>query len=78
MWLLVRQVYKGKDEILLSKLILEPAHSILTQSYDCRLRMVGFSLLAFYVQFSFPSVSLRLFTSNPEIPRIWHLSNVSH
>lgn len=34
------QVYKGKDEILLSKLILEPQHSILTQSYDSRLRMV--------------------------------------
>ena len=32
-------VYKGKDEILLSKLILEPAHSILTQSYDSRLRL---------------------------------------
>lgn len=35
-----RQVYKGKDEILLSKLILEPQHSVLRQSYDCRLRMV--------------------------------------
>ena len=34
-------VYKGKDEILLSKLILEPQHSILTQSYDSRLRMVS-------------------------------------
>ncbi|MCJ1433272.1 hypothetical protein MMC27_002631 [Xylographa pallens] len=33
------QVYKGKDEILLSKLILEPTHSILTQSYDSRLRL---------------------------------------
>ncbi|MCJ1290770.1 hypothetical protein MMC34_002312 [Xylographa carneopallida] len=32
-------VYKGKDEILLSKLILEPSHSILTQSYDSRLRL---------------------------------------
>lgn len=32
-------VYKGKDEILLSKLILDPAHSILTQSYDSRLRL---------------------------------------
>ncbi|MCJ1444990.1 MAG: hypothetical protein MMC23_005494 [Stictis urceolatum] len=32
-------VYKGKDEILLSRLILEPAHSILTQSYDSRLRL---------------------------------------
>ncbi|KAF2489831.1 N-terminal nucleophile aminohydrolase [Lophium mytilinum] len=32
-------VYKGKDEILLSKLILDPSHSILTQSYDSRLRL---------------------------------------
>ncbi|MCJ1474800.1 hypothetical protein MMC13_003460 [Lambiella insularis] len=32
-------VYKGTDEILLSKLILEPTHSILTQSYDSRLRL---------------------------------------
>ncbi|KAI4148788.1 MAG: hypothetical protein L6R39_002693 [Caloplaca ligustica] len=32
-------VYKGKDQILLSKLILEPQHSILTQSYDSRLRL---------------------------------------
>ncbi|KAI9716629.1 MAG: hypothetical protein M1828_007607 [Chrysothrix sp. TS-e1954] len=32
-------VYKGKDEILLSNLILSPAHSILTQSYDSRLRL---------------------------------------
>ena len=32
-------MYKGKEEILLSKLILEPTHSILTQSYDCRLRL---------------------------------------
>lgn len=32
-------VYKGKNEILLSKLILDPAHSILTQSYDSRLRL---------------------------------------
>lgn len=32
-------VYKGKDEILLSKLILEPTHSILKQSYDARLRL---------------------------------------
>ena len=39
------QVYKGKDEIVLSHLILEPQHSILTQSYDCRLRLVGHSLL---------------------------------
>ncbi|KAI4089443.1 MAG: hypothetical protein L6R37_008037 [Teloschistes peruensis] len=33
------EVYKGKDEILLSELILEPQHSILTQSYDSRLRL---------------------------------------
>lgn len=32
-------VYKGKDDILLSNLILHPAHSILTQSYDARLRL---------------------------------------
>ncbi|KAI9678681.1 MAG: hypothetical protein M1817_005738 [Caeruleum heppii] len=32
-------VYKGKDEILLSNLILAPTHSILTQSYDSRLRL---------------------------------------
>lgn len=32
-------LYKGRDEILLSKLILDPAHSILTQSYDSRLRL---------------------------------------
>ena len=35
-----RQVYKGKDEILLSELILNPSHSILTQSFDSRLRLV--------------------------------------
>lgn len=35
-----QKVYKGKDEILLSKLILEPQHSVLRQSYDCRLREV--------------------------------------
>lgn len=34
------QVYKGRNEILLSNLILDPAHSILTQSYDSRLRLV--------------------------------------
>lgn len=33
------QVYKGSDEILLSKLILDPSHSILTQSFDSRLRL---------------------------------------
>ncbi|KAL1842687.1 hypothetical protein VTJ49DRAFT_4466 [Mycothermus thermophilus] len=32
-------VYKGSDEILLSKLVLEPAHSILRQSFDSRLRL---------------------------------------
>lgn len=35
------QVYKGSDEILLSKLILEPTHSILKQSFDSRLRLVS-------------------------------------
>lgn len=32
-------VYKGSDEILLSKLILDPTHSILKQSFDARLRL---------------------------------------
>ncbi|KAK3901158.1 nucleophile aminohydrolase [Staphylotrichum tortipilum] len=32
-------VYKGSDEILLSKLVLNPAHSILKQSFDSRLRL---------------------------------------
>ncbi|CAI6341204.1 unnamed protein product [Periconia digitata] len=32
-------VYKGTDEILLSDLILNPTHSILTQSFDSRLRL---------------------------------------
>ncbi|KAK2755118.1 hypothetical protein FQN54_006647 [Arachnomyces sp. PD_36] len=32
-------VYKGRNDILLSKLITEPSHSILTQSYDSRLRL---------------------------------------
>ncbi|KAH7343039.1 nucleophile aminohydrolase [Rhexocercosporidium sp. MPI-PUGE-AT-0058] len=32
-------VFKGSDEILLSKLILDPTHSILTQSFDSRLRL---------------------------------------
>ncbi|KAJ2906615.1 hypothetical protein MKZ38_000870 [Zalerion maritima] len=32
-------VYKGSDEILLSKLILDPTHSILKQSFDSRLRL---------------------------------------
>ncbi|KAF2260152.1 N-terminal nucleophile aminohydrolase [Lojkania enalia] len=32
-------VYKGKEEILLSELILDPTHSILTQSFDSRLRL---------------------------------------
>ena len=33
------QVYKGSKPIILSKLITEPSHSILTQSYDSRLRL---------------------------------------
>ncbi|KAG5966325.1 hypothetical protein E4U58_002553 [Claviceps cyperi] len=32
-------LYKGSDEILLSKLILDPSHSILKQSFDSRLRL---------------------------------------
>ncbi|KAB8296707.1 hypothetical protein EYC80_002127 [Monilinia laxa] len=32
-------VYKGSDAILLSKLILDPTHSILNQSFDSRLRL---------------------------------------
>lgn len=32
-------VFKGSDEILLSKLILNPTHSILKQSFDSRLRL---------------------------------------
>ncbi|KAF2742031.1 N-terminal nucleophile aminohydrolase [Sporormia fimetaria CBS 119925] len=32
-------VYKGKNDILLSELILDPSHSILTQSFDSRLRL---------------------------------------
>ncbi|KAI9640206.1 glutamine amidotransferase subunit [Ciborinia camelliae] len=32
-------VYKGSDAILLSKIILEPTHSILNQSFDSRLRL---------------------------------------
>jgi len=32
-------IYKGRQEILLAHLILNPTHSILTQSYDCRLRL---------------------------------------
>ncbi|KAL2023866.1 hypothetical protein VTK56DRAFT_643 [Thermocarpiscus australiensis] len=32
-------VYKGTNEILLSKLVLDPAHSILKQSFDSRLRL---------------------------------------
>lgn len=38
------QLYKGSDEILLSKLILDPTHSILKQSFDSRLRLVGLPL----------------------------------
>jgi glutamine amidotransferase len=37
----ILQVYKGSDEILLSKLVLDPAHSILKQSFDSRLRLVS-------------------------------------
>lgn len=33
------QVYKGSKPIILSKLMTEPSHSILTQSYDSRLRL---------------------------------------
>jgi hypothetical protein len=36
-----RQIYKGRHEIRLSKLVTEPSHSILTQSYDSRLRLVS-------------------------------------
>ncbi|KAL9109863.1 MAG: hypothetical protein Q9227_005566 [Pyrenula ochraceoflavens] len=32
-------VYKGSKSIILSKLVTEPSHSILTQSYDSRLRI---------------------------------------
>lgn len=32
-------MYKGRSDILLSNLILSPSHSILTQSYDSRLRL---------------------------------------
>ncbi|KAJ5082558.1 hypothetical protein N7532_011601 [Penicillium argentinense] len=32
-------IYKGLNEIRLSKLVTEPSHSILTQSYDSRLRL---------------------------------------
>ncbi|KAI1337492.1 nucleophile aminohydrolase [Xylariaceae sp. FL0016] len=32
-------VYRGSDDILLSKLILDPTHSILKQSFDSRLRL---------------------------------------
>jgi hypothetical protein len=35
-----QQIYKGRNEIRLSKLVTEPSHSILTQSYDSRLRLV--------------------------------------
>jgi len=51
------QVYKGRDEMLLSTLILDPAHSILTQSYDSRLRLVVIS-------------ELRTFSSVTDILRI--------
>lgn len=39
-------VYRGSDEILLSKLILDPTHSILRQSFDSRLRLVSCTTLA--------------------------------
>src|SRR5436190_20638040 len=32
-------VYCGSSPIILSKLVIEPSHSILTQSYDSRLRL---------------------------------------
>jgi glutamine amidotransferase len=32
-------IYRGTDEILLSKLLLDPTHSILRQSFDSRLRL---------------------------------------
>lgn len=38
------QVYKGRHEIRLSKLVTEPSHSILTQSYDSRLRLVSYNM----------------------------------
>ena len=41
----MNQIYKGRNEIRLSKLVTEPSHSILTQSYDSRLRLVCFSHL---------------------------------
>ena len=35
----MQKVYKGSKPIILSKLVTEPSHSILTQSYDSRLRI---------------------------------------
>lgn len=32
-------IFKGRESILLADLLLRPTHSILTQSYDCRLRL---------------------------------------
>ncbi|KAJ1965295.1 glutamine amidotransferase subunit [Dimargaris xerosporica] len=34
-------VYKGKQPALIADLILRPAHSIINQSFDCRLRLEG-------------------------------------
>lgn len=39
-------VFKGKDPILLSSLLTRPAHSIIKQSYDSRLRMHNISINA--------------------------------
>jgi glutamine amidotransferase len=44
----IHQVYKGSDEILLSKLVLDPAHSILKQSFDSRLRLVSLRDSAYF------------------------------
>lgn len=50
------QVYKGSDEILLSKLILEPTHSILKQSFDSRLRLVCLLQIRTFFQLRFNSI----------------------
>lgn len=36
---LTKKIYKGSKPIILSKLVTEPSHSILVQSYDSRLRL---------------------------------------
>lgn len=63
------QVYKGKDEILLSELILNPSHSILTQSFDSRLRLVTRS-------FCISGGSFDSHVTGPTAPaqrrRLWH------